>query len=62
VIAAQRMASLNPKITAEAYDLAHFEQMKKQYNVMSVPCLVMGDDRITFGKKNIQQLLEFLRQ
>ena len=62
VIAAQRMASLNPKITAEAYDLAHFEQMKKQYNVMSVPCLVVGDDRITFGKKNIQQLLEFLRQ
>ena len=62
VIAAQRMASLNPKITAEAYDLAHFEQMKKQYNVMSVPCLVMGDDRITFGKKNIQQLMEFLRQ
>ena len=62
VIAAQRMASLNQKITAEAYDLAHFEQMKKQYNVMSVPCLVMGDDRITFGKKNIQQLMEFLRQ
>ena len=60
VIAAQRMASLNPKITAEAYDLAHFEQMKKQYNVMSVPCLVMGDDRITFGKKNIQQLMEFI--
>ena len=59
-IAAQRMASLNPKITAEAYDLAHFEQMKKQYTVMSVPCLVMGDDRITFGKKNIQQLMEFL--
>ena len=60
VIAAQRMASLNPKITAEAYDLAHFEQIKKQYNVMSVPCLVMGDDRITFGKKNIQQLMEFI--
>jgi len=60
VIAAQRMASLNPKITAEAYDLAHFEQMKKKYNVMSVPCLVVNDDRVTFGKKNIQQLLEFL--
>ena len=47
-------------MTAEVYDLAHFEQIKKQYKVMSVPCLVVNDDRVTFGKKNIQQLLEFL--
>jgi len=60
VIAAQRMAAINPQVTAEVYDLAHFEQIKKQYNVMSVPCLVVNDDRVTFGKKNIQQLLEFL--
>ncbi|MBQ2989672.1 MAG: FAD-dependent oxidoreductase [Clostridia bacterium] len=60
VIAAQRIAALSPKVTAEVYDLAHFEQMKKKYNVMSVPCLVVNDDRVTFGKKNIQQLLEFL--
>ena len=62
VIAAQRIAAINPQVTAEVYDLAHFEQIKKQYNVMSVPCLVVNDDRVTFGKKNIQQLLEFLRQ
>lgn len=61
VIAAQRIAALSPKVTAEVYDLAHFEQVKKQYNVMSVPCLVVNDDRITFGKKSIQQLLAFLR-
>ena len=59
VIAAQRIAALSPHVTAEVYDLAHFEQIKKQYNVMSVPCLVVNDDRVTFGKKNIQQLLEF---
>ena len=60
VIAAQRIAALNPHVTAEVYDLAHFEQLKKRYNVMSVPCLVVNDDRVTFGKKNIQQMLEFL--
>ena len=60
VIAAQRIAALSSQVTAEVYDLAHFEQIKKQYNVMSVPCLVVNDDRVTFGKKNIQQLLEFL--
>ncbi|MBQ7052891.1 MAG: FAD-dependent oxidoreductase [Clostridia bacterium] len=62
VVAAQRMASINPQITAEAYDLAHFEQMKKRYNVMSVPCLVVDDDRVAFGKKNTAQLLEFLEK
>jgi thioredoxin reductase (NADPH) len=60
VIAAQRIAALSLKVTAEVYDLAHFEYLKKRYNVMSVPCLVVDDDRVTFGKKNIQQLLEFL--
>ena len=48
------------QIVRLVYDLAHFEQIKKQYNVMSVPCLVVNDERVTFGKKNIQQLLEFL--
>ena len=38
---AQRIAALSPKVTAEVYDLAHFEQVKKRYNVMSVPCLVV---------------------
>ena len=60
VIAAQRIAALSSQVTAEVYDLAHFEQLKKRYNVMSVPCLVVNDDRVTFGKKNIQQILKFI--
>ena len=61
VVAAQRVAALNPKVTAAVYDLNHFPQLREQYNVMSVPCLVAGD-RITFGKKNIRQLLDVLAQ
>jgi thioredoxin reductase (NADPH) len=49
-------------VTAEVYDLAHFEQLKKQYQVMSVPCLVINEDQVTFGKKNIPQLLDYLKQ
>ena len=60
VVAAQHMAALNPLVKAAVYDLAHFEQLKERYRVMSVPCLVVNDERITFGKKNIQQLLSFL--
>jgi thioredoxin reductase (NADPH) len=60
VMAAQRMAAENPLITAEAYDLNHFPKLKDQYQVMSVPCLVINDDIVSFGKKSIRQLLDLL--
>ena len=62
VAAAQHIAALHPRITAEVYDLAHYTQLKERYHVMSVPCLVVNDDRVAFGKKNIQQLLAFLAE
>lgn len=61
VTAAQRIASLNPLVSAEVYDLNHFGELKQKYNVMSVPCLVInGGEKILFGKKNIPQLLNEL--
>ena len=60
VVAAQQIAAHNPHISAHVYDIRHFEDLKNQYKVMSVPCLVYGQDKITFGKKNIQQLLDLL--
>jgi thioredoxin reductase (NADPH) len=60
VIAAQRMAAENPRITAEAYDLNHFPALREQYQVMSVPCLVINDDIVSFGKKSIRQVLDLL--
>ena len=61
VVAAQRIAAENPKLTAHVYDIRHFENLKKQYNVMSVPCLVINDKQVSFGKKNISQILELLK-
>ena len=58
VIACQHIAALNPNVRAEVYDINHFDELKKKYNVMSVPCLVINDDKVTFGKKNINQVLE----
>ena len=37
-----------------------FPELKEKYNVMRVPCLVINQDKVTFGKKNIQQLLEVI--
>ncbi len=60
VTACQRMAAENANIRAEAYDIQHFEELKKRYSVMSVPCLVINDDKVSFGKKNINQIIELI--
>ena len=63
VRAAQRIAALNSNVRAEAYDLAHFPELKERYDVMSVPCIVMrrhGRETIEFGKKNVSQMLDVL--
>ena len=62
VIACQRIATLNPNIRAEVYDIQHFDELRKKYNVMSVPCLVINDDKVSFGKKNINQVLDLIQQ
>ncbi len=62
VVASQRIAAANPNITAHVYDIRHFEELKNRYKVMSVPCLVVDDEKVSFGKKNIGQVLEFIRK
>ncbi len=60
VTAAQRIAAENENVTAEVYDVNQFPALKEQYRVMSVPCLVIGDTQVSFGKKSIRQLLELI--
>ena len=53
VLASQRLASLNPAVRAEAYDVSHFPELKDQYGAMSVPCIVInrgGEQPVEFGK------------
>ena len=60
VVAAQRIAAENQNVTAHVYDIRHFEEIKDRYNIMSVPCLVVNNEQVLFGKKNIQQILALL--
>ena len=60
VTAAQRIAAANANVTAEVFDLNHYPAMRDAYKVMSVPCLVINEKTVTFGKKNIRQLLELV--
>lgn len=63
VLASQRIASLNPAVHAEAYDVSHCPELKDQYGAMSVPCIVInrgGEQTVEFGKKSIPQMLDLI--
>lgn len=62
VTATQRLAVENSRITAEVFDINHFPAIRDQYNVMSVPCLVINNgEKVSFGKKNTAQVAELLK-
>lgn len=61
VTAAQRIAAENPLISAQTYDLNHFPDLQDRYQVMSVPCLILNDTDVFFGKKDIHELLNLIK-
>lgn len=60
VMAAQRIALENSHIQADIYDMAHFPQLKKDYQIMSVPCMIINKKDVYFGKKGIEEILDIL--
>lgn len=60
VMAAQRIASLNRNVQAEMFDLRHYPDIKEKYNIMSVPCMIVNDSKLIFGRKSIEEILEEL--
>ena len=62
VMSAQRSAVLSENIEAHMFDLAHFPELKQKYNVMSVPCLVVNDSKVYFGKKNLEEMTKIIAE
>lgn len=60
VTAVQKIAVENPHVTAEIYDVNHFLKLREQYRIMSVPCLVVDGEAVSFGKKNLRQVLDLI--
>ncbi len=60
VTAVQKIAAENPNVTAEIYDVNHFPELREQHRVMSVPCLVVNGEVVSFGKKNLRQVLDLI--
>ena len=62
VMAAQRAASLSEKVTGEMVDLMHYPALKKKYQIMSVPCMIVNDSQVYFGKKSLEEVAEILEE
>lgn len=60
VMSAQKAATVSPSVEAEMFDLAHFPKLKEKYKVMSVPCMILDDDKVFFGKKGVNEVAEIL--
>ncbi len=60
VMAVERIALLNDNITLDIYDLPHYEELKAKHSIMSVPCMIIDDKHVHFGKKNIAEVLDIL--
>lgn len=62
VMAAQKAAALSEHVRAEMIDLQHYPKLKEKYRIMSVPCIVINDRDVYFGKKNFGEMAELLTQ
>lgn len=60
VTAVQRIAVENPNVSAEIYDVNYFKELREKYRIMSVPCLLVNGKVVSFGKKNLRQVLDIL--
>ena len=62
VAACQRIAILNPHVEASMMDIALFPQLKKEFKIMSVPAVIKNNDKLLFGSKTIDEILDFIEE
>lgn len=62
VMGTQKIASVSNKVQAEMYDLAKFPDIKDKYSIMAVPCLVIDDEKVYFGKRDMEDILGLLEE
>ncbi len=60
VAACHRIAMLSPHVEANMMDIALFPHLKTEYKIMSVPAVIKNDDKILFGSKTIDEILDFI--
>ncbi|MHC5226944.1 FAD-dependent oxidoreductase [Enterococcus sp. LJL99] len=62
VAACQRIASVNHNVEAEMIDIGVFPALKAEKKIMSVPAMIIDDQEIVFGSKNMDEIIEILEK
>jgi len=42
--------------------LQYYPEMKEKYHIMSVPCMILNDDKVYFGKKGIKEIADIVSE
>lgn len=62
VAAAQRMASLNPKISAQMIDANLFPDYVEKYKIERVPVTIINGEQKVMGAKSTEELVKLIRK
>ncbi|MFI3254786.1 MAG: FAD-dependent oxidoreductase [Eubacteriales bacterium] len=58
----QRMAFENDGIQTEIIDINHHPEYREKYQIMSVPALVIDENKVHFGKKSLEEQVLLLEE
>ena len=61
VMAAQRIAIENPNVETEMLDLSNFPDLKDKHKIMSVPAIIVNDEKVYFGGKKLEEIVNLLK-
>ncbi|MDV4150982.1 FAD-dependent oxidoreductase [Clostridium sp. AL.422] len=61
VMAAQRIAIENPNVETEMLDLSNFPELKNKHKIMSVPAIIVNDEKVYFGGKKLEEIVKLLK-
>lgn len=62
VMGTQKISSMAEKIQAEMYDISKFPDIEEKYRIMAVPCLVIDEEKVYFGKRDLEGILGLLEE
>ena len=61
VVASQRIAIENKNVEAEMIDISGFKEIKDKFKVMSVPAIIINNEKIYFGAKKIEDIINIIK-
>lgn len=60
VVGTSQIAAKNEHVNMTMIDLQHAPEIKEKYRIMSVPCMIINDETVSFGKKHMEDILDII--